>query len=108
MDEVFISLDGIRKKFDEPSIKEKFKDFKRDAQFKFPDIGAAYILKITEEPTASLTEGTMDAPQILVEMDSATFLGIRTKKISGAQAYATGKLKIKGSMPDLLKMQKLM
>ena len=107
-EEVFASLDEIRKKFDDQSIKDRFKGFKRDLQFNFPDINASYVLRITEEPTASLMEGAVEKPQISIEMDSATFIGIRTKKISGVQAYTTGKLKVKGAMPDLLKMQKLL
>jgi putative sterol carrier protein len=107
-EEVFQSLDEIRAKFDDPQIKEKFKGYQKDLQFRFPDLQLAYVLKITAEPTASLVEGSMEKPNISVETDSATFLGIRTKKVSGTQAYMTGKLKVKGSMPDLLKLQKLM
>jgi len=107
-DQVFESLDGIKKKFDDPDMKEKFKGFKRDMQFKFSDLNAAYVLSITEDATATLKEGTVEKPSISVETDSATFLGIRNKTISGTQAYMSGKLKVKGAMPDLLKLQRLM
>jgi putative sterol carrier protein len=107
-EQVFESLDGIRKKLDEPDMKEKFKGFKRDMQFKFPDLNVTYVLSITEDSSATLKEGTVEKPNIAVEMDSATFLGIRNKTISGTQAYMSGKLKVKGAMPDLLKLQRLM
>jgi len=107
-EQVFESLDGIRKKFDEPEIKEKFKGFKRDMHFKFTDLGADYVLSITEDASATLREGTVEKPNITIETDSATFLGIRNKTISGTQAYMSGKLKVKGVMPDLLKLQRLM
>jgi len=107
-EQVFESLDGIRKKFDEPDMKEKFKGFRRDMQFRFPDLNTSYVLSVAEDASASLKEGTVEKPNITVEMDSATFLGIRNKTISGTQAYMSGKLKVKGAMPDLLKLQRLM
>ncbi len=107
-EQVYESLDGIRKKFDDPSIKEKFKGFKREMQFRFTDIGANYVLSITEDPSATLKEGTVDTPNITIDTDSTTFLGVRNKTISGTQAYMSGKLKVKGVMSDLLKLQRLM
>jgi len=107
-EQVLESLDGIRKKFDDPDIREKFKGFKREMQFKFMDIGANYVLSITEDANATLKEGTTETPHITIETDSATFLGVRNKTISGTQAYMSGKLKVKGVMSDLLKLQRLM
>jgi len=107
-EQVFESLEEIRRKFEDPSVKEKFKGFKRDIQFKFPDLNAQYVLSISEDATATLKEGFLEKPHVTVETDSATFLGIRSKTISATQAYMSGRLKVKGSMPDLLKLQKLM
>lgn len=107
-EQVFESLDEIRRKLEDPGLKEKFKGFKREIQFKFPDLNAEYVLSIGEDATATLKEGLVEKPNVTVEMDSATFLGIRSKTISATQAYMTGKLKVKGAMPDLLKLQRLM
>lgn len=106
--EVFESLDGVRKNFDNPETREKFKGFNKQMQFKFRDLGTAYVLGISDNASATLTEGTIEKPDIIVETDSATFLGIRSKTISATQAYMAGKVKVKGSMPDLLKLQKLL
>jgi len=89
-------------------MKEKFKGFKRDIQFTFNDLNKTYVLRVTEEATATLTEEKIEKPNIGIETDSTTFLGIREKKVSGTRAYMTGKIKVKGAMPDLLKMQKLL
>ena len=106
--QVFESLDEVRRKFEDPSVKEKFKGFKRDIQFKFPDLNAEYVLSISEDAAATLKEGSVEKPNVVVEMDSATFLGIRNRTMSATQAYMSGKLKVKGVMPDLLKLQKLL
>jgi len=107
-EQVFESLDGVRKRFDEPEIKERFKGFKRDIHFKFTDLGVDYVLSITEDANATLREGTVEKPNIAVETDGATFLGIRNRTISGTAAYMSGKLKVKGVMPDLLRLQRLL
>ena len=41
-------------------------------------------------------------------MDSTVFLKIMDKSESPMAAYQAGKLKTKGEVPDLLKLQKLM
>jgi hypothetical protein len=41
-------------------------------------------------------------------MDSTVFFGIIEKTESPIAAYSSGKLKTKGEVPDLLKLQKLM
>ncbi|MEM4169884.1 MAG: SCP2 sterol-binding domain-containing protein, partial [Thermoproteota archaeon] len=87
---------------------ESFKGFKREIQFKFSDLNVEYVLSINEDASATLKEGVVEKPNIVVEMDSATFLGIRNKTISPTQAYMSGKLKVKGAMPDLLKLQRLL
>jgi putative sterol carrier protein len=107
-EEVYQSLDEIMKKFDDPEVKEKFRGFKRDIQFKFPDIGANYVLRISENASAALVEEEVGRPDITIETDSETFLDIRRRKMSGVQAYMSGRLKVRGSMPDLLKLQRLM
>ncbi|MBO3842649.1 MAG: SCP2 sterol-binding domain-containing protein [Candidatus Brockarchaeota archaeon] len=107
-EQVFESLDEIRKRFEDPSVKEKFKGFKREIWFKFPDLNVEYVLSINEDAVATLREGVVEKPDVTVEMDSTTFLGIRNKRISATQAYMSGKLKVKGAMPDLLKLQRLL
>ena len=107
-EQVFNSLDEVRRKFEDPGVKEKFKGFKRDIQFKFPDLNAEYVLSISEDATATIKEGSVEKPSVVVETDSATFLGIRNRTISAMQAYTSGRLKVKGVMPDLLKLQKLL
>jgi len=107
-EQVLESLEGIRKAFDNPNIKEGFKGFRGDMQFKFIDLNVSYVLSITEDASATLREGTVEKPKIAIEVDSTTFLGMRNNTISGTQAYASGKLKVKGAMPDLRRLQNLM
>jgi putative sterol carrier protein len=52
-------------------------------------------------------EGKVEGAQVTYEMSSDTFLAIHRKELSGMKAYAQKLVKVKASMPDLLKLQKL-
>jgi putative sterol carrier protein len=54
-----------------------------------------------------VTEGEVDA-ELQVTMDSPVFFAIIEKTESPMAAYSAGKLKTKGEVPDLLKLQKLL
>ena len=76
-------------------------------QFIFPDIDTQMYMKIGDAELLELAEGTVEA-EMTVTMDSTVFLKIMDKSESPMAAYQAGKLKTKGEVPDLLKLQKLM
>jgi putative sterol carrier protein len=55
-----------------------------------------------------LKEEIIKKPDILVTIKSDIFLGIIDKKLNPVTSYMTGKIKVKGAMGDLLKLQKIM
>jgi len=65
----------------------------------FMRIGDAELLEVGEGETEA---------ELQVIMDSAVFFGIIEKTESPMAAYSAGKLKTKGEVPDLLKLQKLL
>jgi putative sterol carrier protein len=56
----------------------------------------------------SLKEESIPTPDIHVTIDSGILIDIMNKKINPMTAYQTGKLKAKGNLTDLLKLQKLL
>jgi putative sterol carrier protein len=50
-------------------------------------------------------EGKAESPAVYYEMNSDTFAAIARKEITGMKAYMQGK--VKASMGDLMKLQKL-
>jgi putative sterol carrier protein len=106
--EVLEVLESVREKFDGTAIKSKFKGFDRTLQFQFTDLETSFHTRIHDESMDPFTEGELEKPNLLVTTDSGTLIGIMNENISPLDAYSVGKLKAKGSMTDLLKLQILM
>ena len=90
------------------ATKEKFKDFTKKMQFLFTDLNTNYVLDVVNGEAKSLKEETIEKPDIMVTIKSDVFLGILDKKLNPVTSYMTGKIKVKGAMGDLLKLQKIM
>lgn len=107
-DEIQQVLDGVRKKFDDPDTKKKFEGFDRTLQFQFIDLAISFYTRVHNQLMDPFTEGEIEKPNLLVTTDSGTLLGIMKGELSPLDAYSLGKLKAKGNMTDLLKLQILM
>jgi len=107
-DEVVNALNGIKSKLETPALQSSFQDFTKTMQFNFPDLTTSFLFKIENGVVKEFSETSTEKPDILVTSSSDTLLAIISKKMSGMSAYTTGKLKVRGSMRDLLKLQKLM
>lgn len=107
-EEILKVLEGVRSKLEDPATKPKFKGFDRTLQFHFTDLDISFHTHIHDETMDPFTEGTLEKPHLLVTTDSGTLAGIMQGNLSPLDAYSVGKLKAKGSMTDLLKLQILM
>ncbi len=107
-EEVVNGLNKVKSRLDDTTIKEKFKDFTKKMQFTFTDLNTSYVLDVVNGEAKSLKEETIEKSDILVTIKSDVFLAILDKKINPVTSYMTGKIKIKGAMSDLLKLQKIM
>jgi len=101
-------LNKIKSRLDDPTIKEKFKDFTKKIQFTFTDLNTSYLMDVVNGEARSLKEESIEKPDIMVTITSDVLLGILDKKMNPVTSYMTGKIKIKGAMSDLLKLQKIM
>ncbi len=106
-EKVLEHLNSLGSRFEDPKIKRRFKEYNKTLQFIFPDIDTQYYMKIGNSEIVELGEGLVDA-ELQVTMDSIVFIGILERTESPMAAYSAGKLKTRGEVPDLLKLQKLM
>ena len=107
-DDVIQVLEGVREKFNAPDTKSKFEGFDRTLQFKFTDLETSFHTRIHDGEMDPYSEGELEKPHLLVTTDSDTLVGIMRGTLSPLDAYSVGKLKAKGTMTDLLKLQILM
>ena len=101
-------LERIRARFEQPETRAAFQGFARSIQFVFPDLQRHFALGIAQDGNAILAEETVPQPDITVTTSSDTLAGILDRKVNPELAYLTRKLKVSGSMEDLLKLQKLL
>ncbi len=98
----------VIKKFDDPNLKPRFEGYTKIMQFTFPDINLTYLIKVLNGKVASFKEEKIENPDIDVTIESRVFMDILNKKINPMKAYTMGKLKAKGKLTDLLKLQKIL
>ena len=106
-DRILVHLQSLSSRFDDPKIQRRFKEYNKTLLFIFPDIDVKMFMHIGNAEILEVGEGEVEA-ELQVIMDSAVFFGIIEKTESPMAAYSAGKLKTKGEVPDLLKLQKLL
>jgi len=107
-EEVTTLLASMRAKMDDPATQASLQGFTKTIQFSFPDLGTSYLFRIENGAVKESGEASIEKPDIGVSMSSDTLVAIASNKMSGMSAFMTGKLKVRGSVGDLMKLQKLM
>jgi putative sterol carrier protein len=106
--EIEKTLDIIKQKFGDPKLKIRFENYTKNMQFTFTDLDKSYLMRVINGEVESLKEESIDSPDIHVIIESGILIDILNKKMNPMKAYTTGKLKAKGKLTDLLKLQKLL
>jgi putative sterol carrier protein len=106
--EIEKSLDIIKKKLDDPKLKANFSNFSKNMQFTFSDLETVYSIIVKNGEIESIKEESIESPDIQVIIESNILIDILNKKINPIKAYASGQLKAKGQLADLLKLLKLL
>ncbi|MHA2333027.1 MAG: SCP2 sterol-binding domain-containing protein [Candidatus Hodarchaeales archaeon] len=107
-EELMTSLTKMTSKMDDPKYQKRFADFNKTMQFNFTDVEEASCHLIFQAGTAEIKEGTAENPDMTITTTTETIMGIMSGKISPTRAFMGGKLKAKGPMNDMLKLQALM
>ncbi|MFX1445544.1 MAG: SCP2 sterol-binding domain-containing protein [Promethearchaeota archaeon] len=100
---------GIKKmvsKLDEPAYAERFQDFDKTLQFNFTDTNNYYL--VFKDAKCEINEGDIDDPDITITTQSEVIIDIMDGELSPTKAFMGGKLKAKGPMKTMLKLQMLM
>ncbi len=98
----------LRGNFFTEKSKKRFRKWNKTMSFEFTDLNKTLYFIIKAGVPGEVIEGEPDKSNIKITTDSDTWVKIMTGELGGMKAYTAKKLNVKGSMPDLLKLQKLM
>ncbi len=97
----------LQDRYNSPEFRQQLQDYSKIIKFTFTDLQDPYIVSIKQGNITYLSDNDIKTPDIAITTDSTIFLDMLHKKTSPIIAYSTGKLKIKGKLTDLIRLQKL-
>ena len=100
-------LDEQSKKFTHEKVVKSFKNWNKTMQYHFTDTDEYYAIKLVNGQPEPVIEGKIENPDIKYTMSTETFISLSKKEISGFKLYQQKKIKVKATMPEILKLQKL-
>jgi len=106
-DEFMKILDDQRKKFTHKDVARFFKGWNKTMQYYFTDLDEYYVIELVDGIPKPIVQEKLEKPDIMYTMSTETFLALNKGEISGFKAYQQGKLIVKATMPEIMKLQKL-
>ena len=85
----------------------ELEDWDRVMQFAVSD-GQPFYVEFKAKKAAGPTAGTHSSPDITLEADNATMMGMMKGEIDATSAYMGGQLRIQGPLPDAIKFRTIM
>ena len=88
--------------------RKRFSSWNKSMAVTFNDLNKTFVSQVVGGIPGEPELKQIEQADIWIKIDAPTWIGIMKGEVSGMKAYTSGKLKIKGAMTDLLKLQKLM
>lgn len=107
MDEVMEILEAQKAKYTNQKVAKFFKTWSKKLQYHFTDIDEYYVIELVKGEPKPIVKEKLENPDIMYSMSTDTFIEMNTGKLSGFKAYQRKLLKIKATMPEIMKLQKL-
>jgi len=102
------SIVKLKEKLADPSVQKALKGFSKTVQFSLTDLKKDYFFRIDDGKLASLEKKKEANANIVVTIEDSLMVSIMNGTASPITEYMKGRLKIKGQIDDLLRLQKLM
>jgi alkyl sulfatase BDS1-like metallo-beta-lactamase superfamily hydrolase len=94
-------------RFNDPAIASSLNGLTKTLQVSLTDLNEDYVFNIKDGLLSGVERRSLPTPDITVTIASPLMEGIMNGKSKSILAYFTGKLKMKGTREDLLRLQKL-
>ena len=88
-------------------LRNELKDVIRKVNIEITD-DKNYSFVLKNAMISGFDEGNLENPDMTIISDRETIYGLMKKEISVFKAYATGKIKIKASLMDLLRLREFL
>ena len=103
-------LEGLIAKFNakvvsDPALSEEIGDMQKTVLIELSN-GTKWHFTLKDRHVAGLLDGGVDRADLTLITDEDTLRGLLLREIGPFKAYATGRLKFKGSLDDLLRFRK--
>jgi len=85
----------------------ELEDWDRVMQFAVSD-GQPFYVEFKAKKASGPNAGTHSSPDITMEADTATFMGMFKGEIDATSAYMGGQLRIQGPLPDAIKFRTIL
>ena len=106
--EIMDSIGKMVEKVGDPKYKSRYANFNKTLQFIFTDDETAICHIVFEGGSATIVEVQAEDPELVITTTTETIISIIDGSLSPTRAFMGGKIKAKGPMNDLLKLQALM
>jgi len=106
-EEIIAEMDKFRAKMTDEKYARHFKNWNKVMQYYFSDTQDYWYIEVKNGQPGQPVKGKVEKPDISYEMTTGDFLDLMQGRVSGLKLYNQKRLKIKASMPDILKLQKL-
>lgn len=103
-----VSVRMIKDRFDSPSFQQTLKGFTKTLQFSFTDLKEDYVFNLNDGKLVNVEKKTRPDANIIITTTNSLIEAIMNKKANATTAYMSGKIKVKGAMGDLMRLQNLM
>ena len=89
----------------DPALRAEIGDLTKTVLIDLKD-GTKYHFTLKDQKVAGLMDGGVDNPAITILTDRETLRSLILREIGPFKAYATGRIKLKGSLEDLARFRK--
>ena len=89
----------------DPALRAELGDLTKTVLIELKD-GTRYHFTMKDQKVAGLLDGGVDHADITISTDAETLKALIRREMGPFKAYATGKIRLKGSLDDLARFRK--
>jgi len=106
-EEILVEMKKLLEQLTSKKFAKHFKTWNKTMQYHFTDTDDYWYIKLVNGQPENPVKGKVEKPEISYQMTTTDYLALMRGEVKGLKLYNQGKLKIKATMPDILKLQKL-